>query len=149
MEGFWPIFFLAVVLKIPVACLLYLVYWAVKQTPEPEEAPEAGEDHGFRRWRPQPKRPAVRAAAATAPTRSRLPAAQPRRPAAHHAARAAPRAAVGARGPARLRGDHRIRVTPTQGGLTPFMSPAARNRCKSPKRGLTPLSARAALSARG
>ena len=57
MEGFWPIFFLAVVLKIPVACLLYLVYWAVKQTVEPEEAPETGEDHGFRRWRPQPKRP--------------------------------------------------------------------------------------------
>lgn len=57
MEGFWPIFYLAVILKIPVACLLYLVWWAVKQTEDPAEAPEAGEDHGFRRWRPQPKRP--------------------------------------------------------------------------------------------
>ena len=39
MEGFWPIFFLAVVLKIPVGLLLYLVYWAVKQSDAPAEAP--------------------------------------------------------------------------------------------------------------
>ena len=57
MEGFWPVFYLMVILKIPVAFLLYLVYWAVKQTNEPETAPEAGEDHGFRRWRTEPKRP--------------------------------------------------------------------------------------------
>ena len=57
MEGFWPIFFLAVVLKIPVACLLYLVWWAVKQTDAPAEAPESGEDHNFGRWRREPKKP--------------------------------------------------------------------------------------------
>jgi len=57
VEGFWPIFFLAVVLKIPVACLLYLVWWAIKQTDAPAEAPETGEEHGFRRWRREPKRP--------------------------------------------------------------------------------------------
>ena len=42
MEGFWPIFFLAVALKIPVACLLYLVWWALHAEPELEEAPEEG-----------------------------------------------------------------------------------------------------------
>jgi hypothetical protein len=56
VEGFWPIFFLAVILKIPVACLLYLVWWAIHQTPETEEAPPESEDHEFRRWhRPPPK----------------------------------------------------------------------------------------------
>ena len=44
MEGFWPIFFLAVILKIPVAGLLYLVWWAVHQTPEIEEAPPSARD---------------------------------------------------------------------------------------------------------
>ena len=57
MEGFWPIFFLAVILKIPVACLLYLVWWAVHQTPEIEEAPPGADDHEFRRWRRSPPRP--------------------------------------------------------------------------------------------
>jgi len=51
VEGFWPIFFLAVILKIPVAGLLYLVWWAVHQTPEIEEAPPGADDHEFRRWR--------------------------------------------------------------------------------------------------
>jgi hypothetical protein len=58
VQGFWPIFFLAVILKIPVGLLLYLVYWAIKAVPEVEEAPEGGaEDHEFPRWRPLPKRP--------------------------------------------------------------------------------------------
>ena len=57
MEGFWPIFFLAVILKIPVACLLYLVWWAIHQTPEIEEAPPGADDHEFRRWRLEPRGP--------------------------------------------------------------------------------------------
>ena len=57
MEGFWPIFFLAVILKIPVCFLLYVVWWAFRAQPEVEEAPETGDDHGFHRWRRQPKRP--------------------------------------------------------------------------------------------
>jgi len=57
VEGFWPIFFLAVILKIPVAGLLYLVWWAVHQTPEIEEAPPGADDHEFRRWRLQPRGP--------------------------------------------------------------------------------------------
>jgi len=56
MEGFWPMFYLMVILKVPVAALLYLVWWAIRQTDAPAEA-EPGEDHGFRRWRAGPKRP--------------------------------------------------------------------------------------------
>src|SRR5688572_20485421 len=56
MEGFLPIFFLGVVLKIPIFAGLYLIYWAVRAEPELDEAPEDG-DHGFRRWRPEPRRP--------------------------------------------------------------------------------------------
>ncbi len=58
VDGFLPILFLMVVLKIPVALLLYLVWWAVRAEPLPEEAPpEPEEDHRFWRFRRQPKRP--------------------------------------------------------------------------------------------
>ena len=58
MDGFWPIFFLAVILKIPVGFLLYTVWWAVRAEPETEDAPADGsDDHGFRRWRREPQRP--------------------------------------------------------------------------------------------
>jgi len=58
MDGFWPIFFLAVILKIPVGFLLYTVWWAARAQPETDEAPaDEGGDHGFRRWRTEPKRP--------------------------------------------------------------------------------------------
>jgi hypothetical protein len=57
MQGFWPIFFLLVVLKIPVFAALWLVWWASK-APEPEASNTAGEDgDGFDRWRRQPIRP--------------------------------------------------------------------------------------------
>ena len=56
MHGLWPILFLALVLKIPVGFLLYMVYWAIKATPEVEEAPETGgESHEFRRFDPSPR----------------------------------------------------------------------------------------------
>src|SRR3954447_22096741 len=54
VEGFWPIFFLLVVLKIPVLGSLWLVWWASKPAAEPEAADS---DEGFRRWRPQPITP--------------------------------------------------------------------------------------------
>ena len=57
MEGFLPIFFLGVVLKIPVALLLYLVWWAFRQQPEIEEAPPGSDDHHFRRYRREPNGP--------------------------------------------------------------------------------------------
>jgi hypothetical protein len=55
VEGFWPIFFLLVVLKIPVLGALWLVWWASKPVVEPDGA--EGTDDGFRRWRPEPIRP--------------------------------------------------------------------------------------------
>ena len=47
MEGFLPIFFLMVVLKIPVAFLLYIVWWAFRAETQPDEAPPESEDHRF------------------------------------------------------------------------------------------------------
>jgi hypothetical protein len=55
MEGFWPIFYLAIILKIPVAAMLWLVWWAARAEPETEDLP--GEDSGFRRWHKPPRRP--------------------------------------------------------------------------------------------
>ncbi len=56
MEGVWPIVFLAVVLKIPVFFAIWLVWWAAKDEPQLDD-PSGGEDHGFRRWRREPKLP--------------------------------------------------------------------------------------------
>jgi hypothetical protein len=55
MTGFWPIFFLLVVLKIPVLGSLWLVWWASRPAEDPDGAEES--DGGFRRRRPQPERP--------------------------------------------------------------------------------------------
>lgn len=55
MEGWLPIFFLLVVLKIPVFGALWLVWWA-SRAPEAEFAGEDGDD-GFNRGRPIPSRP--------------------------------------------------------------------------------------------
>jgi hypothetical protein len=57
MSGFWPIFFLMVILKVPVGMLLYLVWWAFRAETQPEEAPPESEDHRFGRFRREPKRP--------------------------------------------------------------------------------------------
>jgi hypothetical protein len=57
VHGFWPIFFLMVILKVPVGLLLYLVWWAFRAETQPEEAPPESEDHRFRRFRREPKRP--------------------------------------------------------------------------------------------
>lgn len=56
MEGLLPIFFLLVVLKIPVFGALWLVWWASK-APEPEQSGEGNGDDGFDRWRRLPRRP--------------------------------------------------------------------------------------------
>jgi hypothetical protein len=57
VDGFFPIFFLMVILKIPVAALLYLVWWAFRASTEPEQAPPGSEDHRFPRSRREPRRP--------------------------------------------------------------------------------------------
>jgi hypothetical protein len=56
MDGWLPILFLAVVLKIPVFAGLYLVWYAVRAEPETEDAP-GDSDHGFHRWRREPTGP--------------------------------------------------------------------------------------------
>jgi hypothetical protein len=55
VEGFLPIFFLLVVLKIPVFGALWLVWWASRPVPETPGA--EGSDGGFKRHRPGPIRP--------------------------------------------------------------------------------------------
>ena len=57
MDGFFPIFFLMVILKIPVAAMLYLVWWAFRASNQPEEAPPGSDEHRFPRFRREPKRP--------------------------------------------------------------------------------------------
>jgi hypothetical protein len=58
VDGWVPIFFLMVVLKIPVGLLLYIAWWAFHAQPEPEEAgAEGGGEHGFKRFRRDPKPP--------------------------------------------------------------------------------------------
>ena len=80
MDGFFPIFFLMVILKIPVAALLYLVWWAFHANTLPEEAPPEPEDHRFRRFRREPKLARASAisfaAAVTGPRRCRSPIAR-------------------------------------------------------------------------
>ena len=55
MEGYWPIFFLLVVLKVPAIFMIYLLYWAARNDPESGVVDE-GEDGGQRR-RPRPLQP--------------------------------------------------------------------------------------------
>jgi hypothetical protein len=42
VEGFWAVFWLAVVLKIPVLAALWLVWYAVRAEPLPESGPSDG-----------------------------------------------------------------------------------------------------------
>lgn len=56
----WTFIFMMVVLKIPVAALLWIVWWAIHATPDPEPAEDGG-DGGTRRPReprgPRPRPP--------------------------------------------------------------------------------------------
>ncbi len=79
--------FLMLALKIPLGMLLYLVWWAVRQTPD-EEGASPGGDGGSRvgdvqRPRPFPRRPRRDphgAPAPTAPPRTRTTVARARTP---------------------------------------------------------------------
>jgi hypothetical protein len=51
-----PIFFLLVVLKIPVLAMIYLVWWASQPAAEMESGEDDGGDYGRRRRRPQAPR---------------------------------------------------------------------------------------------
>jgi len=76
VEGFWPIFFLGVVLKIPVGLMLWLVWWAVRAEPAPEEAPPDA-DGGFGRFRRSPRRPRGPRRGPHAPSGAPLPSCPP------------------------------------------------------------------------
>ena len=52
MHGFWGVFWLAVILKIPIVALLALVWYAVRQPPVPEA--EQDDSGGLRRG-PHPR----------------------------------------------------------------------------------------------
>src|ERR1700730_13861419 len=79
----WGFMWLMLALKIPLAALIYIVWWAIKQ--EPEQAPSSDDDGGVKRTRPHPPKPlprppprtATAATVARAPTRRVRPRAAP------------------------------------------------------------------------
>ena len=88
MHGLLPIFFLLVVLKIPVLGSLWLVWWAA-QEPKPDEEASPGSDDGFGRRPPIRPRPRGPHGAPQAPRLRRGEEAgvqsEPRRPVPHRA----------------------------------------------------------------
>ena len=56
----WMLFFMLVVLKIPLAAACWLVWYAIKAEPELDEEPSGGEDRGPRRKLPAPRPRAAR-----------------------------------------------------------------------------------------
>jgi hypothetical protein len=66
-----------VILKIPVAALLYLVWWAFRASTLPEPSPPDGGDAGFRRFRREPKRPRGPRRGGHGPDAIRLPSCPP------------------------------------------------------------------------
>jgi hypothetical protein len=59
VSGFWAVFWLAVVLKIPIVALLLIVWWAIKSEPIPETGPSdgGGSDRHWPSRRPRHPRP--------------------------------------------------------------------------------------------
>jgi hypothetical protein len=60
VDDFWGIFWLAVVMKVPIAALLWLVFWAIRSVPETagDERGDGGQriDQGPRDRPPRPPR---------------------------------------------------------------------------------------------
>ena len=56
----WTLFFMFFVLKIPIAALLYIVWYAVKSPPEPETKDDHSGGGGPRSKRPHPLPPRPR-----------------------------------------------------------------------------------------
>jgi|GEM_PF-1569068 len=56
MEGYWPILFMLVALKVPAIFMIYLLYWADKAEHE-DGLVDEGNDGGNRRRRPRPITP--------------------------------------------------------------------------------------------
>jgi hypothetical protein len=71
VSGFWAIFWLGVVLKIPIIALLWLVWWAINAQPEPETAgPQGGGSDRHGGGLPRHPRPPRRGPHAESPPRA-------------------------------------------------------------------------------
>ena len=87
MSGFWAVFWLALVLKIPIVALLYIVWWAVKDPPEPQigETGEGGSRYDGPHPRLRPPQPPRRGPhgdpAPSSPARVRVASGRPQAPA--------------------------------------------------------------------
>lgn len=57
MEGYLPVFFLIVVLKLPVLGMIYLLWWASKPAPDEQAAGDDGDGGSPDRLIPKPKFP--------------------------------------------------------------------------------------------
>jgi hypothetical protein len=53
----WALFYMFVILKIPIALLLWLVWYAVREVPEPTDESDVRDDGGSNHPRPRPPRP--------------------------------------------------------------------------------------------
>jgi hypothetical protein len=53
MSGFWAVFWLMIALKLPIAALFYIVWWALRDPPVPEA--DAGEGGGGTKRDPHPR----------------------------------------------------------------------------------------------
>jgi len=51
----WGFLWIMLALKLPLAALIYLVWWAIKQ--EPDESTSSDDDGGIKRQRPHPPKP--------------------------------------------------------------------------------------------
>ena len=72
----WAFIWMVVVLKIPIAALLWLCWWAIRSEPEPEPAEgkgggDGGAGHSPRPHRPRPPRRGAHAQPAKPPARVR------------------------------------------------------------------------------
>jgi hypothetical protein len=88
MSGFWAMFWLAVVMKIPIVALLLIVWWAIREPPVPEaDDDRGGSDRDPRHPRRRPPRPPRRGPhhgpAPGTPARVRLARVRRRVPAMH------------------------------------------------------------------
>ncbi len=77
MEGWVPIFYFVVILKIPVAALLWLVWWAWRQENVEPASDDGGGADRFGRFRREPKRPRGPRRGPHAPDALPLPACPP------------------------------------------------------------------------
>jgi hypothetical protein len=51
----WGFLWLMLALKVPIAALIYIIWWAIKQ--KPEESPPSDDDGGQRHKLPHPREP--------------------------------------------------------------------------------------------